>query len=204
MVHGFLDTGRLFRVLCRELAARGHACHAPTFRPRDAHLGIADLSGKLASFIRDDLEPGSPVALIGFSMGALVARHYLQAIGGARSTRAFFSISGPHQGTLNAFLFPGRGPREMRPGSTFLLELNAGVAALDGLPVFTYRTPLDLTVHPARTTRIPHAPELVTWCPLHSMVPGDPAVVSHIAGELARLDPGAAPDSTGKRRETRV
>jgi hypothetical protein len=89
----------------------------------------------------------------------------------------------------------------MRPGSTFLLELKAGVGALDGLPVFTYRTPLDLTVYPARTTRIPHAPELVTWCPLHSMVPGDPAVVSHIAGELATLDPGAAPDFTGKRGE---
>jgi triacylglycerol lipase len=201
MVHGFLDTGRLFRVLCRELGARGHTCHAPTFRPRDARLGIADLSGKLASYIRNELAPGAPVALIGFSMGALVARHYLQALGGARSTRAFFSISGPHQGTLNAYLFPGPGPREMRPGSAFILELNAGASALDGLPVFTYRTPLDLTVHPARTTRIPNAPELVTWCPLHSMVPGDPAVVGHIAGELARLDPGAAPNLTGKRDE---
>jgi triacylglycerol lipase len=201
MVHGFLDTGRLFRVLCRELGARGHVCHAPTFRPRDARLGMADLSGKLASFIRDDLNPGSPVALIGFSMGALVARHYLQALGGAPSTRAFFSISGPHQGTINAYLFPGRGPREMRPGSAFIRELNAGAAALEGLPVYTYRTPLDLTVHPARTTRIPHAPELVTWCPLHSMVPGDPAVVSHIARELAKLDRGSASDFTGKRGE---
>jgi triacylglycerol lipase len=192
MVHGFADTGRLFRVLCRELAARGHSCHAPTFHPRDARLGIADLSGKLASYLRDSLAPGAPVALVGFSMGALVARHYLQALGGARSTTAFFSIAGPHEGTFNAYLFPGPGTRQMRPGSAFLRELNSGAAALGDLPVFTYRTPLDLTVHPARTTRIPNAPEVVAWCPLHSMLPGDPAVVGHIAGELARLDSGAA------------
>jgi triacylglycerol lipase len=192
MVHGFANTGRLFRTLCRELGARGHVCHAPTFHPNDARLGIPDLSGKLASFVRDNIAAGSPVALVGFSMGALVVRHYLQALGGARSTRVFFSIAGPHQGTLNAYLFPGPGTRQMRPGSPFLLELNSGLAALGALPVFTYRTPFDLTVHPARTTRIPSAPELVALCPLHWMLPSDPAVVGHIAGVLQRLEPGAA------------
>lgn len=191
MVHGFADTGRLFRRLCGELGARGHVCHAPTFHPRSARLGIPDLSGKLASFIRDNAAAGSPVALVGFSMGAVVARHYLQALGGARSTRAFFSIAGPHQGTLNAYLFPGLGTRQMRPGSPFLRELNSGTASLGDLPVFTYRTPFDLTVHPPRTTRIGSAPELVVWCPLHSMLPAHPAVVGHIAGELAGLEPGA-------------
>jgi triacylglycerol lipase len=192
MVHGFMNTGRLFKTLCRELGARGHICHAPTFHPNDARLGIPDLSEKLGSFIRDNTEAGSPLALVGFSMGALVARHYLQALGGARSTRAFFSIAGPHRGTLNAYLFPGPGTRQMRPGSPFLRELNSGTTLLGNLPVFTYRTPLDLTVHPARSTRIGSAPELVTWCPLHWMLPGDPAVVGHIAGELQRLEPREA------------
>jgi triacylglycerol lipase len=191
MVHGFADTGRLFRPLSRELGARGHSCHAPTFHPRSARLGIPDLSEKLASFIRDNIAAGPPVALVGFSMGALVARHYLQSLGGARSTKAFFSIAGPHSGTFNAYFFPGLGTSQMRPGSAFLRELNSGAASLGDLPVFTYRTPFDLTVHPARTTRIASAPELVAWCPLHSMLPGDPAVVGHIAGELARLEQGA-------------
>jgi hypothetical protein len=77
----------------------------------------------------------------------------------------------------------------MRPGSQFLRGLNSGSAALGALPVFTYRTPLDLTVHPAGTTRIASAPELVTWCPLHWMLPSDPEVIGHIAGELQRLEP---------------
>src|SRR5665213_3181598 len=192
MVHGFADTGRLFRVLCRELGARGHACHAPTFYPRTARLGIPDLSGKLDAFIRAQVPAGAPLALVGFSMGALVARHYLQALGGASSASAFFSIAGPHLGTYSAYPFPGLGARQMRPGSVFLRQLNSEAAALGGLPVFTYRTPLDLVVFPAATTRIPSAPERVAWCPLHSLLPSDPDVVDHIAGELAKLDSGVA------------
>jgi triacylglycerol lipase len=189
MVHGFADTGRLFRALRRSLEARGHACHAPTLSPRDGRLGIPDLSGKLAAFIRETLSPGDPVALVGFSMGALVARHYLQSLGGARASCAFFSIAGPHRGALSAYFYPGVGTRQMRPGSAFLNELDAGAGALEGLPVFTYRTPLDLMVNPAATTRLASATEVVVWCPLHSMLPGDPTVMAHIAGELARLSP---------------
>jgi len=81
------------------------------------------------------------------------------------------------------------GTRQMRPGSAFLNELDAGAGALEGLPVFTYRTPLDLMVNPAATTRLASATEVVVWCPLHSMLPGDPTVMAHIAGELARLSP---------------
>jgi triacylglycerol lipase len=193
MVHGFADTGRLFRALCRSLGARGHACHAPTLHPRDARLGIPDLSGKLEAFVRATVAPDEPVALVGFSMGALVARHYLQALGGARRACAFFSIAGPHRGTPNAWLYPGTGTRQMRPGSAFLAELDSGSAALGGLPLFTYRTPLDLMVHPSGSTRLPLATELVVWCPFHTMMPSDPRVMRHIAGELERLagEPGA-------------
>jgi triacylglycerol lipase len=198
MVHGFADTGRLFRPLGRALSAQGHVCHAPTLSPRDARLGIADLSGKLAAFIRENVPAGQSVALVGFSMGALVARHYLQSLDGVRSTRVFFSIAGPHQGTFSAYLYPGKGTRQMRPGSTFLRELEAGSPALEGLPLFTYRTPMDLMVNPAKTTRLPHATEVIVWCPLHSLMPSDPRLKAHVASEIARLAPsGFAPSVEG-------
>ena len=188
LVHGFGDTGRLFRKLWRYLEARGHLCHAPTLRPQDGGLGMEDLSVKLALFIRDNVARGAPVALVGFSMGAIVARHYLQALGGAVSTRAFFSIAGPHGGTLNAYLHGGAGVRQMRPGSAFLRDLAAGTSALRGLPVFTYRTPFDLMVVPSGSSRIASSSERVVWCPFHSMLPSYPAVMAHVAGELARLE----------------
>lgn len=197
MVHGFADTGRLFRSLGRWLTAKGHVCHAPTLSPRDARLGIPDLSGKLAALIRANVPPGESIALVGFSMGALVARHYLQSRDGVRSTRVFFSIAGPHRGTFSAYLYPGEGTRQMRPGSGFLRELDSAAPALDGLPLFTYRTPMDLMVNPAGTTRLPHATEVVIWCPFHSLMPGDPRVKAHIGAEIARLAQSSPPPSLG-------
>ncbi len=195
MVHGFLNTGRLFGTLCSALDARGHACHAPTLSPRDGRLGIPDLSAKLASFIEGTVPRGAPMALVGFSMGALVARHYLQALGGARSAKAFFSIAGPHEGTRSAFLYPGLGTRQMRPGSPFLNSLSAGTGALGALPVFTYRTPLDLMILPHASSRMPTASDLVLWCPLHSLLPRDRQLGEHIASELAKLEPPSADKS---------
>ncbi len=192
MVHGFADTGRLFRALGRSFEARGHACHAPTLHPRDARLGIPDLSAKLAAFILENVHPAEPMALVGFSMGALVARHYLQTSSGARSARAFFSIAGPHRGTWSAYFYPGKGTRQMRPGSAFLGELDANPGALAGLPVFTYRTPFDLMVIPARTTRLASATEVVVWCPFHSMLPSNGRLTSHMADVLERVSPPTA------------
>jgi triacylglycerol lipase len=193
MVHGFADTGRLFRALGRFLGARGHACHTPTLHPRDARLGIPDLSGKLADYIQANLNPGEPVALVGFSMGALVARHFLQSPGRPRNARAFFSIAGPHRGTLSALFYPGAGTRQMRPGSAFLNDLDARSEALRGLPLFTYRTPLDLMVRPAQTTRLLSATEVVVLCPFHSLLPSNGRVMSHIAGVLAQGGTPAEP-----------
>jgi len=206
MVHGFADTGLLFRRLIRRLGSNGHVCHAPTLHPRDAGLGVPDLSSKLAAFIEGSLAPGAPVALVGFSMGALVARHYLQSLGGASRARAFFSIAGPHRGTPAAWLYPGIGTAQMRPGSPFLRILDSNTEALGTLPVFTYRTPFDLMVRPAASTRVGSAPELRVWCPLHSLMPGFPAVMEHIAAELAKLGrPGDAAAQRGlPLSETRI
>jgi triacylglycerol lipase len=192
MVHGFLNTGRLLRPLCRALEARGHACHAPTLHPRDGRLGIPDLSAKLAAYIEENVTPGRPLALVGFSMGALVVRHYLQALGGAPSAAAFISIAGPYRGTLNAYLYPGLGTRQMRPGSAFLQALDAGVGALGALRVYTYRTPFDLMVLPSTGSLIPSAKDLLLWCPLHSLLPRDQRLGEQIADELAKLEPQEA------------
>ncbi len=187
MVHGFLDTGRLFGALGRRLEAEGHRCHAPTLHPRDGRLGIPDLAGKLADYVANHVERGVPSAFVGFSMGAIVARFYLQEMGGALSSRAFFSIAGPNGGAFAAYLYPGLGTRQMRPGSPLLAGLERGIGALAGMRVFTYRTPVDLMVQPARSTRLAGASEVVVWCPFHALMPSDPTVIGHIAGELGKI-----------------
>jgi triacylglycerol lipase len=190
MVHGFWDTGRLFRAMAAHLEAEGHTCHTPTLEPRDGRLGIPYLSGKLAAYGKAHVEAGAPVAFVGFSMGAVVARHHLQGPERPGSVSAFFSIAGPHGGTPTAYFYPGLATREMRPGSRFLREMHAGADALRGIPVFTYRTPFDLMVVPPSSTRLPSATERVFRTLFHSMLPGDPRVIGAIAAELGSLKPG--------------
>ena len=192
LVHGFLDTGRLFDDLSARLGAAGHACRAPTLEPRDGRLGIPDLSRKLASFIDGYVGAGAPLALIGFSMGALVCRHYIQALAGERRVCAFFSIAGPHAGTPTAYFYPGGGTRDMRPGSAFLGALGQPSDRLAAMPVITYRTPFDLMVMPPSTTRIAGATEVVVPSLLHSMMPASPRLAAHIAAALGRIGPGPA------------
>ena len=192
MVHGFAESGRRFRRMRGVLEAAGHACYVPKLSPRDGRLGIEDLSRKLADFVNAAVPAEGPIALVGFSMGALVARHYLQSRGGAARARAFFSISGPHQGTWIAYLYPGLGTRQMRPASAFLRELDTGLHLLRGVVLHTYRTPVDLMVAPSTRSRIPGVAEQVVWCAFHSHMQGHPRVMGHVAAELARIEAGRA------------
>lgn len=187
LVHGFLDTGRLFDDLAARLAAAGHVCHAPTLEPRDGRLGIPDLSRKLAAYVSGHVGAGASLALVGFSMGAVVCRHYIQDLAQGHRVGAFFSIAGPHAGTPAAYFYPGRGTREMRPGSPFLGELRRPSVILSAIPVFTYRTPFDLMVLPPSTTRIAGATEVIVPSPLHSMLPASPGLAAHIIASLERI-----------------
>ena len=155
LVHGFLDSASLMRRVSEPLSRAGHSCHAPSLKPCDGRAGLEALSGQLAGFIEAAFPRGEPFAIVGFSMGALVSRHYLQAGGGAGRVRAFFSVGGPHQGTYTAYLYPGKGTRQMRFGSAFLSGLAAGSHALVDLCIVSYWSPYDAMIRPVSSAWLP-------------------------------------------------
>lgn len=188
LVHGFGDSGRRFARLQRRLTVAGHRCYCPTLKPADARHGIADLAQKLAAYIEAQLPGSTPFAVVGFSMGCLIARSYLQQLGGAQRASALFAISGPHQGSWLAYGYPGQGCREMRRGSAFLQQLAQSVDALGPLPLFAYRTPFDLMVLPSRSAHWPQAHNRVVPSLLHRGMLSSRVVAEDILGQLARLD----------------
>ena len=188
LVHGVFDDGANLRDLEQALTAAGHTCWLPVLRPADGRLGILDLAEKLAAYIETHLPREAEIAFVGFSMGCLVARVYLQLLGGHARTRAFFSISGPHKGTLIAYLYFGRGARDMRPGSVLLRILDATQAALEGIALFAYWTPFDVSVLPGWSGDWRLASEsLRTRVLLHPLMPKDQGVCAHIVGKLDLL-----------------
>ncbi len=199
MVHGFWDTGNLFRHLKKRLGAEGHNCFSPTLKPRDGWHGLADLAEKLSSYIDQEIPGDEPFVVIGFSMGCLVARYYLQNLLGARRCLAFFAVSGPMKGTLTANLYPGKGARDMRPNSNFLRELENSTDKLEGLEVHTYFTPLDLIIIPATSSRLARARETRVNAPLHRWVLRDEKVLKDIVSKLRYIN-GPLQPSAGESR----
>ncbi|MDG1241044.1 MAG: alpha/beta fold hydrolase [Opitutae bacterium] len=152
MVHGIWDKGIVYQRMAKVLTDQGHNCHTPDLEPANGAYGLADLAEKLKVYIDQTIGSEAPFALIGFSMGTIIARYYLQILGGASRVSHFFSISGPLHGTLTAHFWPGKASRDMRFRSKLLQQLNADTSALAHTVIHSYRTPFDLLIIPTRSS----------------------------------------------------
>ena len=187
LVHGFLDSGRIMRTLARHLDGDGHHCLVPSLRPNDGRDGLPAMARQLQQFLDGELAEGERFALVGFSMGTLISRYYLQELDGHRRVETFFSISGPHDGTWTAYLYPGEGVRQMRPGSSFLRDLNASAHRLESLPVTCYWTPFDLMIVPAASCRWSRGEEVLVPSLLHRWMVSDSRLLKDLSERLRKV-----------------
>jgi triacylglycerol lipase len=122
------------------------------------------------------------VDLVGFSMGALIARYYLQRLGGRARVRRFISISGPHHGTLTAYAWRSAGLRDMRPGSALLRDLQADADPFGAVEVHCLYTPYDLMIVPASSSILPNAASVRSLAiPIHRMMITHPRAIDAVA-----------------------
>ncbi len=181
LVHGIWQSeGRCFGSLRRDLDKRGVICLVPSLKPADGRDGIGTLALQLRKEIDRAFAPDQRFVLIGFSMGGLVSRVYLQDLGGAGRCDALVTISTPHHGTEMAKLHYGQGAAEMRPGSVFLAELERGQDRLGEMPVVSYRTPFDAVIVPAESSIWERADNVEIRCPLHPLMTSSRKVRSDI------------------------
>lgn len=152
LVHGFAENGSAYSWMKHRLEQRGIECYVPRMRPADGRGGLAKLAVKLKQDIDTRFGQDSRIAVIGFSMGGIVSRYYLQELGGADRCDTFITIASPHHGTEVARFYPTQGAAEMRPNSPFLARLDATEHRLGKIPVVSYRTPMDLVIIPPRSS----------------------------------------------------
>jgi triacylglycerol lipase len=110
---------------------------------------------QLREYVQDHFSAAERVDLIGFSMGGLVCRYYVQVLGGASRVDRLVTISTPNHGTVLAFLNGRVACKEMRPGSAFLQKLNRDYSALQHVSLISFWTPFDLIIVPANSSRMP-------------------------------------------------
>ena len=104
LVHGIADSAASMRMVQQRLARDGRECQAITLKGADGSVSLEKMSLQLRDYIQDHFSPTERLDLVGFSMGGLVCRHYIQMLGGNRRVDRLVTISTPNQGTLLAFL----------------------------------------------------------------------------------------------------
>lgn len=186
VVHGILDSRARMHALVRGLGARGIApVLAFDLKPNDGRAPIAALARQVEREAAPLVAQHARFDLVGFSMGALVARYYLQRLGGAAHVRRFVSISGPHAGTWAAYALPLPGLRDMRPDSALLRELAADEAPFGDVEVHCLYTPYDLMIVPATSSVLPGARSVRRLeVPIHRMMITQRAALDAIAQAL--------------------
>jgi pimeloyl-ACP methyl ester carboxylesterase len=78
--------------------------------------------------------PNAKVILLAHSMGGLVARYYLEVLGGWRDCRALITFVTPHRGSINALNFLANGYKEQ--GVDFTDVLRSCTAIYQLLPIY--------------------------------------------------------------------
>jgi len=122
--------------------------------PNDGRAGLEVLAAQIGAEVDRLFPRGRHFDLVGFSMGGVVSRYYLQRLGGRGRVHHFVSLSAPHHGTLWAGMASGAGCKQLRSGSPFLRDLNSDSFGLAGVRVTSLWTPFDLMILPESSSRL--------------------------------------------------
>jgi len=169
LLHGIYDNSKDFAAMEKFLQNEGFETHALDLKPSDGKVAIEVLAQQVADYVEANLAKAPKFDVIGFSMGSLVARYYIQKLGGKARVERFVIISGPNKGSPWAYFFQRPGFKQMRPKSDFLKELNKNLDELKGVKTLCLFTPLDVTV-PAAGTILPEIPHRKVWVLAHPLM----------------------------------
>ena len=120
------------------------------------------------------------VDIIAHSMGSLNSRWYIKFLGGESSVDEWVSLGGPNHGTSTANLCFSTACVEMRPGSTFLSELNAGDETPGAVNYGTWWSPCDEIINPDSSVLLTGATNNETACISHSALLTDETVYTGV------------------------
>jgi pimeloyl-ACP methyl ester carboxylesterase len=195
-VHGLVDNRSIFTLLRRALRRRGFG-RVLTLNYSPFTQDVRSAAARLARLVETTCEETGyeRVHVVGHSLGGVIARYYVQRMGGDARVHTLCTLGSPHAGTSAARLLPQRLVRQLRPDSPLMAELAEPVEQCRTRFV-AFWSDLDQMIVPKRSARIDH-PDLTVRNVLlrgvgHMSLPIDGRVVHEIATLLAHLDEDGA------------
>jgi triacylglycerol lipase len=150
-VHGLGANSAGFLPLQFWLRLHGHR------RSIALNYGSAGSIERMALALKHDIDAsvgGGRIDLVAHSMGGLVARWYLQLLGGARRVDRLVTLGTPHHGTHAANFIPSALVRQLLPGSPFIQHLNEQPPP-EGVQATSIVAGRDLLIQPVASARCP-------------------------------------------------
>lgn len=192
LLHGLIGNRSSFNKLRRSLRRRGFD-RVVTVNLPVMFRDIPTAARKLGEVVEKLCEETGyeRIHIVGHSLGGLVARYFVQRLGGDARVHTLVTLGTPHKGTLTAHLLPQRVVRQMRPGSEVLAEL-AEPSPRCRTRFVVFYSDLDQLIVPADYGRLDHPDLAVRNVLLHGIghlsIPFVGRVVHEIAATLAQLD----------------
>ena len=159
LIHGLWNTGEIFKSVSKKLDVYGIEYFSPTLSHDFGKISIKDLTDTFNQIILEKYGLETEVDILGFSMGGLIGRYWINKYGGYRRTKRFISIGSPHKGTLTAQLIPSypfRGISEMKINSFFLKDIAKDDNFLQKVECISLLTIWDLMVFPGWKAHLPY------------------------------------------------
>jgi triacylglycerol lipase len=120
------------------------------------------------------------VDIVAHSMGSLNSRWYIKFLGGESKIDEWVSLGGPNHGTETANACFTTSCSEMRIGSTFLSELNAGDETPGEVNYGTWWSPCDEFINPDSSVSLTGATNTQTACISHLSLLTDSTVYTQV------------------------
>lgn len=194
LVHGIVDNHTIFTVLDRALRRRGFRTVSSydygllTRDVRTAAQALGDAIEKVAANTGYER-----IHVIGHSLGGLIARYYVQRLGGDAHVHTLVTLGTPHLGTVFARAAPLLPlVRQLTPQSAVIQEL-AEPAPDCRTRFIAFHSDIDHLIVPHRNARLEHpdlnARNVAVRGVGHMSMPNNARIAFQITEALRELDP---------------
>ena len=151
LIHGLWNTSRIFSLISSKLDEKEVEYFAPTLNHAFGMTSIVELTNLMDQLIVEKYGLEQEIDILGFSMGGIIGRYWINKFNGHKRTKRFITIGSPHNGTLTSQLvpkYPFRGISEMKINSSLLRDLANYDYFLNGIDCISFFTYWDLMVFP--------------------------------------------------------
>lgn len=177
-VHGYVESASLWNTMIGRFEKDGYPksfLSAYSYNTSQSNkVDAEEVKSRVETLLKNT--GATKVDIIAHSMGSLNSRWYIKFLGGESKVDDWVSLGGPNHGTETANACFSTSCVEMRVGSKFLGELNAGDETPGTVNYGTWWSPCDEIINPDSSVALSGATNNKTACISHTALTTDETV----------------------------